>query len=72
MTYSEKQKRLQILTTMSVLVCISTASQTRGSQRRDMLFTLAVNPIETEMHYSLHCCLRGGRINSTREHNGEI
>lgn len=31
----------------NVLVYISAASQTQGSQRKNMLFSLAVNPIET-------------------------
>lgn len=53
MTDCEKQDRLWILTTKSVSRYISTASQIQGSQRRDMLFTLAVNPTETATHYSV-------------------
>lgn len=50
-------------TNYNVSVCapyIRTASQTQGSQRRDMLFTLAVNPTETVTNYSFSTALGEG------------
>lgn len=56
-TDSEKQEWVWILATMSLSVYISTGSQTQGCQRRRLTlrydtFNLAVDPIETVMHFS--------------------
>lgn len=55
------KKRMRVNTTTSVSVYTSTGSQTLCCQRRDTLFNLAVDSIETVMHYSFPAASAEGK-----------